>query len=390
MTGISTLHAASLLRRHDMKLDSHGEMGTLGNLKFAAVGGTAVPARGLPRQDPDTPGRAEGCAVQHVATARGYAGERRAARPEALRPLVRQVDGVHGRRRQRRQRGQDVASHDGQDAGWRRRWKWRGPLQDALAKVNEKDLEAMREGMQDLELAYPVSVGLPPDNVHALFVLLRACSPRPERRCAGAVLSPRRLPSHRRPGRRPRTRLNPLPGHVHAPIGAAVGRVATAEGAGPNPPQGLIPPPPPRLRRPPRNRRRRRPPRDRTRRPTNAAITMRWPMRSAIRSRKAAPSPGEAGAKPSHQDALLDAIRNPQLRSRRTRSSRRSSKDKAKVDAARTRRSRRSRKARRPAWGLMDEIKGTEGLSPSQLKGRAKKRVVDSPETPMSKASSGS
>ena len=52
--------------------------------------------------------------------------------------------------------------------------KWRGPLQDALAKVNEKDLEAMREGMQDLELAYPVSVGLPPDNVHALFVLLKS------------------------------------------------------------------------------------------------------------------------------------------------------------------------------------------------------------------------
>ena len=45
MTGISTLHAASLLRRHDMKLDSHGEMGTLGNLKFAAVGGTASGAR---------------------------------------------------------------------------------------------------------------------------------------------------------------------------------------------------------------------------------------------------------------------------------------------------------------------------------------------------------
>ena len=41
MTGISTLHAASLLRRHDMKLDSHGEMGTLGNLKFAAVGGAS-------------------------------------------------------------------------------------------------------------------------------------------------------------------------------------------------------------------------------------------------------------------------------------------------------------------------------------------------------------
>ena len=45
MTGISTLHAASLLRRHDMKLDSHGEMGTLGNLKFAAVGGTAPSRR---------------------------------------------------------------------------------------------------------------------------------------------------------------------------------------------------------------------------------------------------------------------------------------------------------------------------------------------------------
>ncbi|WYX17460.1 hypothetical protein WJ974_13865 [Achromobacter xylosoxidans] len=43
MTGISTLHAASLLRRHDLKLDSHGAMGTLGNLKFAAAGGRRRP-----------------------------------------------------------------------------------------------------------------------------------------------------------------------------------------------------------------------------------------------------------------------------------------------------------------------------------------------------------
>ena len=124
MTGISTLHAASLLRRHDMKLDSHGEMGTLGNLKFAAVGGTA-PSR---RADFLDKIRIRLGALKDVlfSTSQQRAdmrakGER--ARAEALRPLVRQVDGVHGRRRQRRQRGQDVASHDGQDAGWRRRWK---------------------------------------------------------------------------------------------------------------------------------------------------------------------------------------------------------------------------------------------------------------------------
>ena len=65
---------------------------------------------------------------------------------------------------------------------------------------------------------------------------------------------------------------------------------------------------------------------------------MRWPMRSAIRScARLRRLPGEAGAKPSHQDALLDAIRNPQLRSRERTDEivkKIVEKDKAKVDAA--------------------------------------------------------
>ena len=136
MTGISTLHAASLLRRHDMKLDSHGEMGTLGNLKFAAVGG-AVPARGLPRQDPDTPGRAEGCAVQHVAQRADM------AKGEALRAQKR-CGHLFGKLTASMADGASVASVDKTLRRMTDRMpagdvdgKWRGPLQDALAKVNE-------------------------------------------------------------------------------------------------------------------------------------------------------------------------------------------------------------------------------------------------------------
>ena len=166
--------------------------------------------------------------------------------------------------------------------------KWRGPLQDALAKVNEKDLEAMREGMQDLELAYPVSVGLPPDNVHALFVLLKSMLAPAGEAMRGSSPVSAQVAEEPSASRSASTHApEPIAKATSTPLSAQPSDVsATAEGAGPNPPQGLIPPPPPRLRRPPRNRRRRsrRPPRDRTRRPTNAAITMRWPMRSAIRS----------------------------------------------------------------------------------------------------------
>ena len=175
MTGISTLHAASLLRRHDMKLDSHGEMGTLGNLKFAAVGGTA-PSR---RADFLDKIRIRLGALKDVLFSTSQ--QRADMRAKGALRAQKRCGHLFGKLTASMADGASVASVDKTLRRMTDRMpagdvdgKWRGPLQDALAKVNEKDLEAMREGMQDLELAYPVSVGLPPDNVHALFVLLKS------------------------------------------------------------------------------------------------------------------------------------------------------------------------------------------------------------------------
>ncbi|MFY3671274.1 hypothetical protein ACOTEY_25855, partial [Achromobacter xylosoxidans] len=103
-------------------------------------------------------------------------------------------------------------------------------------------------------------------------------------------------------------------------------------------------------------------------------------LADAIRNpqlRKVIPSPNPVGAKHSHQDELLNAIRNPQLRSREQADEafkKTSDKDKAKVDAAKDKAlTSEQRKFGGLHGGLMDEIKGAEGLSPSQLKGRVKK-----------------
>ena len=120
-------------------------------------------------------------------------------------------------------------------------------MQDALAKVNEKDLEAMREGMQDLELAYPVSVGLPPDNVHALFVLLKSMLAPAGEAMRGSSPVSAQVAEEPSASRSASTHA-PEPIATSTPLSAQPSDVsATAEGAGPNPPQGLIPPPPPRL-----------------------------------------------------------------------------------------------------------------------------------------------
>ncbi|WP_241083591.1 hypothetical protein, partial [Achromobacter xylosoxidans] len=120
-------------------------------------------------------------------------------------------------------------------------------------------------------------------------------------------------------------------------------------------------------------------------------------LADAIRNpqlRKATPSPDAAGTKRSHHDELLDAIRSPQLKSREQADEvfkKIVDKDKAKVDAAKDKAlTPEQRKFGGLHGGLMDEIKGAEGLSPSQLKGRVKKNIVDSPEVSVSKASTDS
>ena len=167
----------------------------------------------------------------------------------------------------------------------------------------------------------------------------RACSPRPEgdareQSClrAGCRGHRRQVGVH--------ARLNPLPRPRPRPIGAAVGRVSNgrrrrAESAAGTDSASASPPPPPAAKsaapKPPPSSG---PDQAANERSHNDALA------DAIRNpqlRKAAPSPGEAGAKPSHQDALLDAIRNPQLRSREQTDEivkKIVEKDKAKVDAA--------------------------------------------------------
>lgn len=400
MTGISTLHAASLLRRHDMKLDSHGEMGTLGNLKFAAVGGTA-PSR---RADFLDKIRIRLGALKDVLFSTSQQRADMRAKGEALRAQKR-CGHLFGKLTASMADGASVASVDKTLRRMTDRMpagdvdgKWRGPLQNALAKVNAKDLEAMRDGLRDLEQAYPVSVGQPPDNARALVELLKSMlapveagttgdSPVPaqatEASSASATASASTASSTQIP--------IPTPVSAQAPGAATVG-----DDGGSNPPQGLIPPPPPPP--PPPVAKSPAPKPEPFSGPDQASTERSHSdvLADAIRNpqlRKATP-PDEAGAKPSHQDALLDAIRNPQLRSREQTDEivkKIVEKDKAKVDAAKDKAlTPEQKKLGGLHGGLMDEIKGTEGLSPSQLKGRAKKRVVDSPETPMSKASSGS
>ena len=165
--------------------------------------------------------------------------------------------------------------------------KWRGPLQDALAKVNEKDLEAMREGMQDLELAYPVSVGLPPDNVHALFVLLKSMLAPAGEAMRGSSPVSAQVAEEPSASRSASTHAPEPIAATSTPLSAqpsdvSNGRRRRAESAA-----GTDSASASRLRRPPRNRRRRsRPP----------------------------SGPDQAANERSHNDALADAIRNPQLR----------------------------------------------------------------------------
>ena len=247
----------------------------------------------------------------------------------------------------------------------------------------------------DLELAIPSRLACRRTTSTPCSSCSRACSPRPERRCAGAVLSPRRLPrSHRRPGRRPRTRLNPLPGHVHAPIGAAVGRVSNgrrrrAESAAGTDSASASPPPPPAAKsaapKPP-------PSSGPDQAANEPAITMRWPMRSAIRScarlrrlraRRARSQPSGRPAGRHPQSQLRSREQTDEIVKKIVE------KDKAKVDAAKDKALTPEQK-KLGGLGADGRDQGHRGTQSFPAEGRAKKRVVDSPETPMSKASSGS
>ncbi|MFY4257985.1 hypothetical protein ACOTCG_10335 [Achromobacter xylosoxidans] len=399
MTGISTLHAASLLRRHDLKLDSHGAMGTLGNLKFAAVGGTA-PARRA--HFFDKIGIRLGALKDALFSSSRQRADMR-ARGQALRAEKRCAH-LFGKLTAPMGEGAGVASVDktlrrmtdmipAQDV----EGKWRGPLQDALKKVNAKDLEAMREGLQDLEQAYPVSVGLPPENVRALVGLLKSMLVPAGAVTSGAGPVPAQANTESSGAA---TASAPTPAATTKtaptlPSAQASDATAVGEGAGPNPPQALIPPPPP----PP-------PPPDVAKSSASKPQSFPGPdeasaershhdaLADAIRNpqlRKATSSPDAAGAKRGHHDELLDAIRNPQLKSREQADEafkKIVDKDKAKVDAAKDKAlTPEQRKFGGLHGGLMDEIKGAEGLSPSQLKGRVKKSIVDSPEVSVSKVS---
>lgn len=385
MTGISTLHAASLLRRHDLKLDSHGAMGTLGNLKFAAAGGTAPSRRA---HFFDKIGIRLGALKDVLFSSSQQRADMR-ARGETLRAEKRCAH-LFGKLTAPLIDGAGVASVDktlrrmtnmmpAQDV----EGKWRGPLQDALTKVNAKDLEAMREGLQDLEQAYPVSVGLPPENVRALIGLLKG------------MLVPAGAATASAPTPAATTKTTPTLLSPQASDATAVG-----EGAGPNPPQALIPPPPPPPPPPavakssaPKPQPQPFPGPDEA----SAERSHHDALADAIRNpqlRKATPSPDAAGAKRGHHDELLDAIRNPQLKSREQADEvfkKIVDKDKAKVDAAKDKAlTPEQRKFGGLHGGLMDEIKGAEGLSPSQLKGRVKKNIVGSPEVSVSKVPSDS
>ncbi|MFY3287062.1 hypothetical protein ACOTEE_17245 [Achromobacter xylosoxidans] len=397
MTGISTLHAASLLRRHDLKLDSHGAMGTLGNLKFAAAGGTAPSRRA---HFFDKIGIRLGALKDVLFSSSQQRADMR-ARGETLRAEKRCAH-LFGKLTAPMIDGAGVASVDktlrrmtnmmpAQDV----EGKWRGPLQDALTKVNAKDLEAMREGLQDLEQAYPVSVGLPPENVRALVGLLKGmlvpagAGPVPEQ----ASTEPSTSATASAPTPAAATKTTPTLLSPQASDATEVG-----EGAGPNPPQALIPPPPPPPP-PPAGAKSSAPKPQPFPGPDEASAERSHhdALADAIRNpqlRKATPSPDAAGAKRSHHDELLDAIRSPQLKSREQADEafkKIVDKDKAKVDAAKDKAlTPEQRKFGGLHGGLMDEIKGAEGLSPSQLKGRVKKSIVDSPEVSVSKASTDS
>ncbi|MFY3305594.1 hypothetical protein ACOTEY_25860, partial [Achromobacter xylosoxidans] len=176
MTGISTLHAASLLRRHDLKLDSYGAMGTLGNLKFAAAGGTA-PSRRARFFDKIVIRLG---ALKDVLCSSSQQRANMRAWGEALRAEKRCAHlfgkltaNMMGNRAavasvdKTLRRMTDMMSDQDVDG------KWRRPLQGALNKVNAQDRQAMREGLLDLDRTYPDAVGPQPDNVSALVRLLK-------------------------------------------------------------------------------------------------------------------------------------------------------------------------------------------------------------------------
>lgn len=381
MTQISTLHAASLLRRDAMKLDSHGAMGTLGNLKFAAQGGTG-PSRRAGFLDKV---RIRLGALKDVLLS---SSERRAQirlEGESLRAAKR-CGHLFGKLTADMGNSANIASADktlqrmmANTTASSVNGKWRETLEKALARVNDKDLEAMRTGLLELDESYTRSAQAPSDETRAMIGLLK------EMLFPGEVAHPKT--------ETPVTIVTARPsafGPISEPQTSAASHVENvaqdqARAMSPPPPP---PPPPPAAKSPAAKP-------GVSAEPDQAGVQRSFSdeLNEAVsnqRLRKAAPSPNQAQ---THADALLDAIRNPKLKPHGQTDEavkKAIERDKAKVDAAKNKAlTPEQKKLGGVHQGLMDEIQGARGLSPSQLKGRSKAGGVPPGDTSATSEASG-